>query len=100
MPKYILENLAFKSFLYSLSKKTIREAKKVLVSSTVLKICFKSFFKYLAVEKVVKNFRAELKARYGVVLKAKGHSNSFILLITKEKAFYVVFKKAIRATEA
>lgn len=86
--------LIFKGLLQSDSKKA-RKVARVLASKTILKICYKSFFKYLAIKNIADSFRAELKERskaksfFGI----KISFNSFILVLIREKTLKLALNR-------
>lgn len=89
-----MENLAFKNLLYEPLKRAI-EVIKVLTSTTVLKIHYRSYFKYFIIKDVVRHFAKNFKVELGIELKTKGPSSSSISLSIKEEVWDVRVTKGI-----
>lgn len=82
----MLRNLAFRSLLYGPFERAIRRVVEVLASRTVLKICYRSFSKYLVVEDIVNDIAKDVMGSSGAEPKVKDSFNLSILFLIGEKA--------------
>lgn len=93
--RHILGNLAFKGHLRGSSRKVIERTREILIFKTVLKMYYRLSLKYIIVDNIVRDFRAEL----GVEDYCRTGNSSNLSILLSKKARKVALNQAKKTTK-